>query len=46
MGKRGKRQSKHDDSTLEAIWTVNSETGERHLLDLKTGEDITPKDTK
>lgn len=27
---------------IEAVWCVDSETGERHLLVLETGEDITP----
>jgi hypothetical protein len=35
-----------DDSTLIARWVVDSETGERRLLDLKTGEDITPREDK
>jgi hypothetical protein len=34
-----------DDSTLCAIWVVDSETGERKLLDLRTGKDITPRDS-
>jgi len=33
----------NNDSTLEAKWCIDSETGERKLLDLKTGKDITPK---
>jgi autonomous glycyl radical cofactor GrcA len=33
-----------NDTTLEAIWVVDSETGERKLLNIKTGEDITPKE--
>lgn len=28
------------DKTLNAIWTWNSETGEKILIDLKTGEKI------
>lgn len=32
------------DTTLEAIWVVDSETGERHLLVVGTGEDITPRE--
>ena len=31
------------DETLEAIWCIDSESGERHLLVLETGEDITPR---
>lgn len=33
------------DTTLEARWCVDSETGERKLLDLKTGADITPRES-
>ena len=29
-----------DDSTLNARWCVDSETGEEYLLDLKTGQVI------
>lgn len=32
------------DSTLEAIWVIESETGERRLIVVKTGEDITPRE--
>jgi hypothetical protein len=32
------------DSTLHAMWVIDSETGERKLLDLRTGKDITPHD--
>lgn len=31
------------DSTMNAIWTVDSETGEEYLLDLKTGMVITTR---
>ncbi len=27
-----------DDVTLEAVWTVDSETGEQYLRDVRTGE--------
>lgn len=34
------------DSTLYAKWVIDSETGERKLLDLRTGNDITPKESE
>jgi len=29
-----------DDSTLEAKWYINNDTGEEYLIDLKTGDVI------
>lgn len=33
------------EETLEAIWAWDSETGQKYLLDLKTGQVITPTPT-
>lgn len=32
-----------DEQTLYAKWCIDSETGIRRLLDLRTGDDITPE---
>jgi len=29
-----------DERTIECVWVVDSETGDQHLLDLKTGKKI------
>lgn len=34
---------KYDDTTLEAKWTIDSETGIEYLFDLKTGQKLAIK---